>query len=183
MDWIVSHLWLIPVIPLSAALLTLALSGSSRTVSASLAVLGQAAAFTLSVLALLPTLRTTHYAAFSNFTWFTFGEQAVRLGWLLDPLTAAMIVMITLVSLCIFIFSIGYMAEDKHFTRFFAYLSFFSAAMLGLVIANSLLLVFICWELVGPCAVDVNSARFPARLRRKNHRPPERARLPPLSPP
>ena len=60
-----------------------------------------------------------------------------------------MLVMITFVSLCIFIFSVGYMAADKNFTRFFAYLSFFSAAMLGVVIANSLLLLFICWELVG----------------------------------
>ena len=59
------------------------------------------------------------------------------------------LVMITLVGLCIFIFSIGYMADDKNFTRFFAYLSFFSAAMLGVVIANSLLLLFICWELIG----------------------------------
>src|SRR5205814_7458053 len=48
-----------------------------------------------------------------------------------------------------FVFSTGYMAADKNYTRFFAYLSFFSAAMLGLVIANSLLLLFICWELVG----------------------------------
>src|SRR5271165_4665358 len=60
-----------------------------------------------------------------------------------------MVVMIALVSLCIFIFSVGYMAEDKNFARFFAYLSFFSAAMLGLVIANSLLSLFVCWELVG----------------------------------
>src|SRR5439155_1164296 len=55
----------------------------------------------------------------------------------------------SLVGLCIFVFSIGYMADDKNFTRFFAYLSFFSGAMLGLVIANSLLLLFIFWELVG----------------------------------
>ena len=68
---------------------------------------------------------------------------------MLDPLTAAMLVMITFVGLWIFVFSIGYMAEDKNFTRFFAYLSFFTAAMLGVVIANSLLLLFVCWELVG----------------------------------
>src|SRR5207302_10302000 len=61
----------------------------------------------------------------------------------------AMALMISLVGLCIFVFSIGYMAGDKNFTRFFAYLSFFSGAMLGLVIANSLLLLFIFWELVG----------------------------------
>src|SRR6266403_5349981 len=74
---------------------------------------------------------------------------ALRLGWLLDPLAVVMLMMITLVGLCIFVFSTGYMAADKNYARFFAYLSFFSAAMLGLVIANSLLLLFICWELVG----------------------------------
>ena len=60
-----------------------------------------------------------------------------------------MLMMITLVGLCIFVFSTGYMAGDKNFVRFFAYLSFFSGAMLGLVISNSLLLLFVCWELVG----------------------------------
>src|SRR5215831_7662819 len=62
---------------------------------------------------------------------------------------AAMLIMISLVGLCIFVFSIGYMADDKNFNRFFAYLSFFSGAMLGLVVANSLLLLFMFWELVG----------------------------------
>src|SRR5205085_11151385 len=89
------------------------------------------------------------FSAVDNFAWFTFGEQTLQLGFVLDPLAATMLMMITLVGLCIFIFSIGYMAEDKNFTRFFAYLSFFSGAMLGVVIANSLLLLFICWELIG----------------------------------
>ena len=147
--WIVQHLWLIPTIPLAASLLILSLNNSRRTASAGLAVLGQIAALVLSIAAFLPTLTSPGYRAFHNFTWFTFGENAVRLGWVLDPLTGAMLGMITLVSLCIFIFSIGYMADDKNFTRFFAYLSFFTAAMLGVVIANSLLLLFVCWELVG----------------------------------
>src|SRR5438477_2265071 len=103
----------------------------------------------MSVVAFLPTLQTNSFRVVRNFTWFTFGEQTLRLGFVLDPLAAAMLVMITLVGLCIFVFSIGYMAGDKNFTRFFAYLSFFSGAMLGLVIANSLLLLFIFWELVG----------------------------------
>jgi NADH-quinone oxidoreductase subunit L len=103
----------------------------------------------MSILAFLPTLQSPGFRFVHNFTWFTFGEQALRIGWVLDPLAAAMLIMITLVGLCIFIFSIGYMAEDKNFSRFFAYLSFFSAAMLGVIIANSLLLLFVCWELVG----------------------------------
>jgi NADH-quinone oxidoreductase subunit L len=103
----------------------------------------------MSILAFVPTLQTHGFRVVQNFTWFTFGENALRVGWVLDSLAAAMLVMIGLVGLCIFVFSLGYMAEDKNFVRFFAYLSFFSGAMLGLVIANSLLLLFVFWELVG----------------------------------
>ena len=84
-----------------------------------------------------------------NFRWFDFGETSLRLGWVLDPLTAIMLVMVTFVGLLIFIYSIGYMAHDENFTRFFCFLALFAAAMLGIVIANSLLLLFISWELVG----------------------------------
>lgn len=147
--WIVTNLWLIPAVPLAASLLLLAFANSRRRMGAALAVIGQLAAFTLAVIAFLPTLAEPGWRAVYNFTWFTFGEHALRIGWVLDPLAAAMLVMITFVGLWIFIFSIGYMADDKNFTRFFAYLSFFSAAMLGVVIANSLLLLFVCWELVG----------------------------------
>src|SRR6266702_1198050 len=146
---IVTNLWLIPAIPLAASLAILSLANSRRKSAAALAVIGQVAALTLSIVAFVPTLQAPGFRAVQNFTWFTFGEQTLRLGFILDPLAAAMLVMIALVGLCIFVFSVGYMADDKNFTRFFAYLSFFSGAMLGLVIANSLLLLFIFWELVG----------------------------------
>ncbi|MBA3544088.1 MAG: NADH-quinone oxidoreductase subunit L [Chthoniobacterales bacterium] len=171
-DWIDSHLWLIPAVPLAVSLVILGLntsspvepghaeacpsggtrfraSGARRNAAAGLAIVGQIFALLLSVTAFFATLATPGYRVFHNFTWFIFGEQALRLGFVLDPLAAVMLVMITFVSLCIFVFSVGYMANDRHFGRFFAYLSFFSAAMLGVVIANSLLLLFVCWELVG----------------------------------
>src|SRR2546430_2159818 len=148
-SWVVAYLWWIPAAPFAASLVILSLSNARRKSTAALAVAGQALALAMSMVAFAVSMQAPGFRAVQNFTWFTFGEQALRLGWLLDPLAAAMLVMITLVSLCIFVFSIGYMAEDKNFVRFFAYLSFFSAAMLGLVIANSLLLLFICWELVG----------------------------------
>src|SRR6266540_977468 len=147
--WILNHLWLIPAVPFAASLIILSLPNARRRSAAALAVAGQVAALAMSVVAFLPTLQTHGFRAVQNFTWFTFGDNALRLGFVLDPLAAAMLVMISLVGLCIFVFSIGYMAEDKNFGRFFAYLSFFSGAMLGVVIANSLLLLFIFWELVG----------------------------------
>jgi NADH-quinone oxidoreductase subunit L len=146
---IVANLWLIPAVPLAVSLIILGLANSRRNAAATLAIFGQIVALALSILAFSLTLQTPSFRAVHNFTWFTFGENGLRIGWVLDSLAAAMLVMITLVGLCIFVFSVGYMAEDKNFTRFFAYLSFFSGAMLGVVIANSLLLLFVCWELVG----------------------------------
>ena len=146
---IVSNLWLLPAVPFAAAVVILSLGKSRRKSAAVLAIGGQIVVLAISIVAFLPTLQTHGFRAVQNFTWFTFGEQTLRLGFVLDPLAAAMLVMISLVSLCIFVFSVGYMADDKNFSRFFAYLSFFSGAMLGVVIANSLLLLFMFWELVG----------------------------------
>jgi len=148
-SWVLTCLWLIPAAPFAASLIILSLSKARRKSAVALAVIGEVLALALSILAFVSTLQATGLRAVQNFNWFTFGEHVLRLGFLLDPLAAAMLVMIALVGLCIFVFSVGYMADDKNFTRFFAYLSFFSGAMLGLVIANSLLLLFIFWELVG----------------------------------
>src|ERR1700745_1407919 len=148
-DWILDHLWLLPAAPFAASLVILSLSNARRKPAAALAVAGQVAVLATSVVAFLQTLQMQGFRTVQNFTWFTFGDQTLRVGWLLDPLAVVMLMMVTLVGLCIFVFSIGYMAGDKNFVRFFAYLSFFSGAMLGVVIANSLLLLFIFWELVG----------------------------------
>jgi NADH-quinone oxidoreductase subunit L len=148
-SWITSNVWLIPAAPILAALLILAFGKAARGAAAPFAVIGQLTALAMSIFAFVPTLHSHGFRSVQNFTWFTFGEQTLRIGFVLDPLAAAMLIMIALVGLCIFVFSIGYMAEDKNFSRFFAYLSFFSGAMLGVVIANSLLLLFVFWELVG----------------------------------
>src|SRR6201984_1353948 len=147
--WIATYLWLIPTVPLAASVFILRFSKSARGPAAAFAVVGQIVVLAISIVAFLPTLQTHGFRAVQNFTWFTFGEQTLQFGFVLDPLAAAMLVMISLVGLCIFVFSVGYMADDKNFTCFFAYLSFFSGAMLGVVVANSLLLLFMFWELVG----------------------------------
>ncbi len=102
----------------------------------------------LSLLALAHALRQPGIE-FVNFPWLQFGTEWLKFGWMLDPLTAVMLVMVTFVSLLIFIYSVGYMAHDENFTRFFCFLSLFAGAMLGVVIANNLLLLFMCWEVVG----------------------------------
>ena len=157
MDWIVRYLWLIPVLPLLAAALSALLKRRYRGLAASLAIGSMVFALVLSCAAFIHAVEHLgHSGAVRcvNFFWFQAGDPqmigtALRLGWMLDPLTAVMLVMVSLVGLLIFIYSLGYMAHDDNFTRFFCFLSLFASAMLGLVIANSLLLLFICWEIVG----------------------------------
>jgi len=152
MTWIAKNLWLIPALPLVAAGLSALMTRRRKVPAAALAIGSMGFSFLLSLCALAATLGHEGHGPFRevfNFNWFQFGDQWLQLGWVLDPLTAAMVVMVSFVGLLIFIFSLGYMAEDENFTRFFCFLSLFAAAMLGVVIANSLLLLFICWELVG----------------------------------
>lgn len=142
-------LWLVPALPLAAAGLAALTPRSGRRLAAGAAIAAMALAFLVSCGALVTALSDPARHFVHNFTWFDLGDGVVKLGWLLDPLTAFMCVMVTFVALLIFIFSTGYMHEDANFARFFCFLSLFAAAMLGLLVANSLLLLFICWELVG----------------------------------
>jgi NADH-quinone oxidoreductase subunit L len=149
MPWIVKNLWLIPVLPMLAAGLSALAPQRARKFSASLAIGSMVISFLLALCAFTQSLGHAEAHQVFNFNWFQFGDQWVQLGWLLDPLTAVMLVMVTFVGTLIFIYSTGYMAHDQNFTRFFTFLSLFAGAMLGVIIANSLLLLFICWELVG----------------------------------
>src|SRR6266567_2234717 len=151
MTWLVQNLWLVPALPLLAAGASAVLKKRCRTLAASLAIGSMVLALVLACAAFAATLRGRGevFREARNFDWFALGDTPVRLGWVLDPLAACMLVMVTFVGTLIFIYSVGYMARDENFTRFFCFLSLFAAAMLGLVIANSLLLLFICWELVG----------------------------------
>src|SRR6267378_4489056 len=85
-SWIVSNLWLIPAIPLVASLVVLSLANPQRSIAVLLAIFGQVVALILAIVAFLPTLQTPGFRAVHNFTWFTFGDQALRIGWELHPL-------------------------------------------------------------------------------------------------
>jgi NADH-quinone oxidoreductase subunit L len=146
--WILRFLWLIPVLPILAAGIGALLKQSQRRFAAFIAIASISVSFVLAVVAfghLLPHPQRL----FFNFPWMQFGSEWLKLGWMLDPLAAAMLVMVTFVGLLIFIYSAAYMHHDENFTRFFCFLSLFAGAMLGLLIANSLLLLFMCWEVVG----------------------------------
>jgi NADH-quinone oxidoreductase subunit L len=151
MTWIVQNLWLIPALPIFAAGISALLKQRSRVPAASLAIGSMATSLLLSLCAFAHVLTqpASDRLQTVNFAWFTFGDQVLKLGWMLNPLTAVMLVMVTFVGLLIFIYSTGYMEHDENFTRFFCFLALFAGGMLGVLIANSLLLLFMCWEIVG----------------------------------
>jgi NADH-quinone oxidoreductase subunit L len=83
------------------------------------------------------------------YTWLTSGGARFEIGFLIDPLTALMMVVVTFVSLMVHVYTIGYMAEDPGYQRFFSYISLFTFFMLMLVSANNFLQLFFGWEGVG----------------------------------
>ena len=85
-----------------------------------------------------------------NFEWLRFTDKLhIDLGILLDPISVMMLVVITTVSLMVHIYSLGYMQGERGFQRYYAFLSLFSFAMLGLVVATNIFQMYIFWELVG----------------------------------
>jgi NADH-quinone oxidoreductase subunit L len=85
----------------------------------------------------------------SVYTWLSSGGVRLEIGFLIDPLTALMMIVVTFVSLMVHVYTIGYMAEDPGYQRFFAYISLFTFSMLMLVMANNFLQLFFGWEAVG----------------------------------
>jgi NADH-quinone oxidoreductase subunit L len=150
------HLWLIPLFPLLGS----AINGlwrrhlSERTVGAiacgavGLAFLSSLLAF-LALFRLPPAQRAVEVVV---YPWVTSGGFQAAMGFLLDPLSAVMILVVSGVGWLIHLYSIGYMHGDEGFQRYFAYLNLFVFAMLVLVLANNFLLMFLGWEGVGLCS-------------------------------
>ena len=84
-----------------------------------------------------------------NFTWLPLGDLHFDLGFMLDPISAMMLIVISTVSLIVHIYSFGYMHGEKGFQRYYAYLSLFTMSMLGLVVATNIFQMYLFWELVG----------------------------------
>jgi NADH-quinone oxidoreductase subunit L len=98
------------------------------------------------------TLRSVilgHELAFEAHEWLAVGGATIEMGLLVDQLTAIMLIVVTGVSLMIQVYSLGYMHRDPGFSRFYAYMALFTAAMLGVILATNIIQLYIFWELVG----------------------------------
>lgn len=139
----------IPLLPLIAAVIV-GLFGSRLPRSAAhvLTILGVGGAFVLSAMVLKATLAGYHHNA-DLYTWLASGDITFTIGFLIDNLSAMMMVVVTFVSLMVHIYTIGYMHEDPGYSRFFSYISLFTFAMLMLVMSNNFMQLFFGWEAVG----------------------------------
>ena len=113
-----------------------------------LTIIGVGAAFILSMMVLNATLDGYH-ANYNLYTWLQSGNLQMNVGFLIDNLSSMMMVVVTFVSLMVHIYTIGYMAEDPGYARFFSYISLFTFAMLMLVMSNNFMQLFFGWEAVG----------------------------------
>ena len=119
-----------------------------RKVSHTATILGVAIALVISVMTLMAALDGFTLNQ-DLYTWMTVGTLKLAVGFQIDTLTAMMMCVVTSVSLMVHIYTIGYMAEDDGYNRFFSYISLFTFAMLMLVMSNNFLQLFFGWEAVG----------------------------------
>ncbi len=145
----IEHPWLIPLAPL----LAFAINGllGPRYLKKATGVIGSAgilAAFLLTVWLWVEG----EYGEATLFEWLASGSLVIDIGFLVDKLTVVMLLVVTGVSFLVHVYSIGYMANDGSFARFFAWLPLFVFSMVMLVMANNFLSLFVFWELVGVCS-------------------------------
>jgi NADH-quinone oxidoreductase subunit L len=149
-------LWLIPVLPI-AGFLVLALIGArlSRT-GVALIGLGSISLSTLLALSVgisfISSPPTGHSYVQTLWTWMQVGNFTPGIALYLDALSLIMMLVVTLVSLLIHLYSTEFMIDDEGYSRFFAYMNLFVGAMLTLVLADNLLLLYLGWEGVGLCS-------------------------------
>ncbi|MBI4504054.1 MAG: NADH-quinone oxidoreductase subunit L [Chloroflexi bacterium] len=142
--------WIIPALPLATFLLIVAVARSAPRLAHALAIAGVGAACLASVAVLAEVVGGAHVERI--MAWFRIGQTVFTVGWVVDPLSAAMLVIVTTVSLAVHVYSVGYMHGDAGYARYFAFLNLFTVAMLGIVLAPTLLQLFVFWELVGLCS-------------------------------
>ncbi len=150
--------WLIPVLPLVGALITgLGLITYNTKINqlrkpvALLLISCLGASAVLSYSVLIEQLKGAPPLE-HLFIWASAGNFVLPMGYIIDPLGAVMLALVTTIALLVMIYSHGYMNHDQSYVRFFTYLALFSSSMLGLIVSPNLLEIYVFWELVGMCS-------------------------------
>jgi NADH-quinone oxidoreductase subunit L len=150
----IQYSWLIPVMPALAYAFIIFFTRRSKALSAAISILTMAACFCLSVGVFFEIAQRDPSQPLPNltWTWLSVPPWDAHVGILIDHLSVNMLLVVTLISLLVQIYSLGYMHDDERFSTYYSYLSLFTASMLVLVVSNNYLQIFIGWELVGLCS-------------------------------
>lgn len=147
------YAWLIPLFPLLSFLVLTAVGRQLREAGAYISIVAVFASFVLSVLIFWERIGgQVEDFTWNNLQWIHLGDFTLTMGYEVTNLNALMLVIVTLVSLLVNIYSTGYMHGDERINVFFAYIALFTFSMLGLVISANLVELYIFWELVGVCS-------------------------------
>ncbi len=141
--------WAILFLPLLSAVIIALFTKQNRGLSAGISIGAVLIGFILSLFLFIKTGAETAVSPSLSVEWLSVGNLVVDFGITLDPLSKLMLLIVTGVGSAIHIYSWGYMHEDRSVSRYFASLSLFTFSMLGIVLSNNLLQMFIFWELVG----------------------------------
>src|SRR5271154_3892230 len=136
--------------PLLACILITLFLLKNKTLSSLVAIFGILTSFVCSCLVFTQIFQTNPPSQLQqSLTWISFDALTINFGFLMNPLAIMMLLIVTGVGSAIFIYSRGYMQEDPSSPRFFAYLSLFAFSMIGIVLSNNFIQLFMFWELVG----------------------------------
>jgi len=162
MEHTVNYLGLIPLFPLIGALVlgilhmcTCTKSPLSEKLYGILACIGPLLSFVLALVVffqLKSMPADSRFLTHDAFTWFSVGDLNITMGFLADPLSSLMLLFVTLIGSLIHIYSVGYMAGDENFGKFFSYMNLFLGSMLILVLGSGPVVMFVGWEGVGLCS-------------------------------
>jgi NADH-quinone oxidoreductase subunit L len=140
----------IPLVPLVAAMIAgLFCSVLPRWVAHSVTILGVGASFVCSAVVAWQVFHGAPVYNETVYQWLVSDGVGMQVGFLVDELTALMMCVVTFVSLCVHVYTIGYMHDDDGYNRFFSYISLFTFSMLMLVMSNNFMQLFFGWEAVG----------------------------------
>ena len=145
------YAWIVALLPFVAAVLTLFFGRRTPGKGSVYGIAALTAGLVLS-LGILWHFVTGGGPSGSSVEWFTVGPLHMQLGQYVDGLTAVMFVVVTSVSLCVHVYSLGYMDGDVRFTWFYVVLSLFTGAMLNVVVADNLFQLLVGWEIMGVCS-------------------------------
>ncbi len=150
-QFVIDNAWLIPLMPAIAFVMIVFFLRKAPQLSAGFSIACIFSSFLMALFVaagLLGNPLTTEHA----ITWFKLPGVSIEMGTLIDPISGMMLFVVSLIALMVQIYSLGYMKDDPGYATYFAYQSLFAMSMLGLVIANNFLQMYVFWEMVGLCS-------------------------------